>query len=75
MTCNELKEALRSLHITPAVLAALAGSDRSTVWRWLNGRTPVPPYVDAILDQQRRLVALARQLVDLGVRPCVPPIR
>lgn len=75
MTGAELKDILAERRLTNGMLAELTGADRSTVWRWVNGKTPVPPYVSTILDQQRRLVALARQLVEMGVRPCVPPIR
>lgn len=75
MTGPELRDALREMRLSPAIFTELVAADRTTVWRWLNGRTPVPAHIEAILDQQRRLIALARQLVDLGARPCVPPIR
>lgn len=75
MTSDELQDTLCRMRIDSTILADLTGADRTTVWRWLNGRTPVPVHVEVLLDQQRRLVALARQLVELGVRPCVPPIR
>lgn len=75
MTDMELRNILRDMRLSPAVFRELAGADRTTVWRWLSGRTPVPAHVAVLLDQQRRLAALARQLVQLGVRPCAPPIR
>lgn len=75
MTAAELKNILAERRLTTGMLADLTGAERTTVWRWVNGKTRVPSHVCTILDQQYRLVALARQLVEMGIRPCVPPIR
>lgn len=40
-------------------VAALAGVDRRTVWRWQTGRSPVPAYAERIVEQQLRIKELA----------------
>jgi transcriptional regulator with XRE-family HTH domain len=50
MTSLELKEAMESAGLSVADLAEKLGRSKKTVYRWLSGETPVPPYVKLILN-------------------------
>lgn len=50
MTCFELRAALEELHLTQRALARLCEVERQQVWRWCDGRAPVPAYVTVILS-------------------------
>lgn len=60
----DLRAEMHDLSISPALLADLTGADRSTIWRWMNGRTPVPHYVKTILMLRRTLRHLSGRLLE-----------
>ena len=50
MTCFELRAALDELHLSQRALARLCSVEAQQVWRWCDGRNPVPDYVAVILS-------------------------
>lgn len=66
MPGGDLKDQLHGLALSRGELAALLGVAPSTVWRWLNGQTPVPRYVQVILLQRRAIRHMSSKLLVLG---------
>lgn len=50
MTAPEFRAALKALSITQKFLADKLGLDKTTVWRWARGDTPVPQYAAFTLE-------------------------
>ena len=50
MTAEQLKKAMDKAGLTVADLAETLGRSQKTVYRWLSGETPVPPYVKLIFQ-------------------------
>lgn len=48
-TCFELRAALEALYLRQSSLATLCGVNRLQVWRWCEGRAPIPDHVWTIL--------------------------
>jgi transcriptional regulator with XRE-family HTH domain len=49
VTSTELREAMEKAGMSVADLAEALSRSQKTVYRWLSGETPVPPYVKLIL--------------------------
>lgn len=58
MTPADLRAALADLSLSQTALVQLTGAARSTVYRWLTGKLPVPGYVATIVSQQRAIACL-----------------
>lgn len=61
MTSQQLKIELSRLSMSETQLADLAGVSRTAVWYWLNGKRPVPEYVQTILKQHKTLTQLSKR--------------
>lgn len=48
MTPDDLKKAMDRAGLSVADLAEALGKSQKTIYRWLSGETPVPPYVKLI---------------------------
>jgi transcriptional regulator with XRE-family HTH domain len=58
VTPADLRRLLVELGIGSAQLAVLCGVDRITVWRWRQGKIPVPVYAETILALMQHVNAL-----------------
>lgn len=47
---KEFRQARESTGLSQAEFARVLGVAQSTVWRWENGKQPVPRYADVLLD-------------------------
>lgn len=45
MQCSDLRAWLHQLNLTQVEFAAMLGTTKRTVGRWVRGEVPVPPYV------------------------------
>ena len=61
-SADEFAVALEAVKLSHHDIAKLTGVDRRTVWRWLNGRTPVPAYVWTILRDRKKIRELTLEL-------------
>lgn len=57
------KAAMLEARLRVTDMARLTGTDRATVWRWRNDRSPVPVYAWTIVRQQARIITLTSQLM------------
>jgi len=55
MNNRQLCAIQREFEIPSAWIARKTGHDRSTVWRWRSGKSPVPMFVKTILEQEVEL--------------------
>jgi transcriptional regulator with XRE-family HTH domain len=58
MTPEEFTEALKSLNWKQSDFCRMAGVDKSTPSRWMNGATPIPLWADKFLQMARAVRAL-----------------
>lgn len=69
VTAGELfKQAMRQSGLAPGDVSKLTGVDRCTVWRWTNGKTPVPQYAWTVVEQQQRIRSLAEAACNGSVK-------
>lgn len=54
----DLTVELKNLGLAPAWLEMVCGVDRTTVWRWLKGRQPIPVHVRTIIRQNKTIRGL-----------------
>lgn len=65
MTPDQFSEALKSLNWKQSDFCRMAGVDKGTPSRWVNGATPIPEWANRFLEMAQRI----RDLAELTIPP------
>lgn len=60
MTPDEFRAALQVLNWKQSDFCRIAGLDKNTPSRWLNGTTPIPQWAEKFLEMAQEIKRLAR---------------